>query len=51
MPTPPPPTPPRNRRSRLWLRIFRDAPGMAYGSTLIPWHIVPTSQILCQHDR
>ncbi len=33
------------------LGIFRDAPGMAYESTLIPWHIVPVSQILYQHDR
>ena len=31
--------------------IFRDAPGMAYESTLIPWHIVPVRQVLYQHVR
>ena len=33
------------------LGIFRDAPGMAYQSTFIPWHIVHVSQVLYQHDR
>ena len=31
--------------------LFRDAPGMAYESTLIPWHIVHVRQVLYQHVR
>ena len=33
------------------LGIFRDAPGMPYESTVIPWHIVRVEQILYERDR